>query len=188
MSRDKYGHYVNDKGIEIKASTSNSGKDKIDIYDRCAADPEHKSIHINFDRDTGKGTITDTTSGKTDTTDFSCYLTTACMRHMSTYFDDNCEELTILRWFRDNFVSKEDINHYYEIAPIIVEAINNVENNEKLYEYIYKNVISTCVNAIKTGDYEIAYYQYKHSILTLEEQFVRPVLEQRLIKTLKVRI
>ena len=31
MSRDEYGHYVNDKGVEIKASTSSSCKTKIDI-------------------------------------------------------------------------------------------------------------------------------------------------------------
>ena len=62
------------------------------------------------------------------------------MKYFQENFDDNCYELTVLRWFRDNFVSKEDKEHYYEIAPIIVETIN----------------------------------------------FARPVLEQRLVKTLKL--
>ena len=44
-----------------------------------------------------------------------CYLTTACMKYFQENFDDNCYELTVLRWFRDNFVSKEDIEHYYEV-------------------------------------------------------------------------
>ena len=108
------------------------------------------------------------------------------MKYFQKNFDDKCEELTILRWFRDNFVSQEDIKHYYVTAPIIVEAINTIENNDKIYNYIYENVISVCVNAIKKGDYEFAYNRYKNSVLTLEEQFARPVLERRLVKTLKL--
>lgn len=187
MPRDEYGHYVNDEGVEINVNTSKDGTDHINIYDSCPADnPEHGSIHINYDSDSGTGTIVDTTDGDKETTDISCYLTTACMRHMHKNFDDNCEELKILRKFRDEFVSKEDIEHYYKTAPIIVDAINNVENNNCVYEYIYENVVSACVKAIKNGNYEFAYNRYKNSILTLEEQFARPVLEQRFVKTLKL--
>ena len=82
MSRDNYGHYVNNEGVEIKASTSSSGNAKIDIYDSWPADnPNHGSIHINFNEETGRGTITDTTGGSTETTNVGCYLTTACMKH-----------------------------------------------------------------------------------------------------------
>lgn len=109
------------------------------------------------------------------------------MRHLKDDFDDNCEELTTLRWFRDHFVSEEDIEHYYVTAPIIVEAIDNLENNETIYHYIYNNVIDTCVKAIQQGDYEIAYNRYKNSVLTLEEQFAKPALEKRLIKVLKTK-
>ncbi len=35
MSRDKYGHYINDEGVEIRANTDKYGKDNIDIYDKC---------------------------------------------------------------------------------------------------------------------------------------------------------
>ena len=75
----------------------------------------------------------------------SCYLTSACMKYFQENFDDNCYELTVLRWFRDNFVSKEDIKHYYEVAPIIVESINNGEKNDIIYNYIYDNVVDYCV-------------------------------------------
>jgi len=102
-------------------------------------------------------------------------------------FDDNCEELSILRWFRDNFVNKEDINHYYEIAPIIVEEINKLDENDKLYEYIYNTIIQSCVNAIKKGNYDFAYQKYKTSILVLEEQFVKPVLHQKFIRILSFK-
>lgn len=61
--------------------TDKNGKDHINIYDK---DPrsEHGSIHINWDSSTGKGNIVDTTNGDKETTDVSCFLTTACMRHM----------------------------------------------------------------------------------------------------------
>lgn len=173
MSRDKYGHYVNSKGVEIKASTSSSGKDKIDIYDSCPAENEnHGSIHINFDSDSGTGTITDTTGGTTETTSVGCYLTTACMRHMQNEFDDNCHELTVLRWFRDNFVSEEDIKLYYIKAPIIVDAIEKIPNNSNIYNDIYENVILPCVSAIENKEYNFAYKKYKDSILLLEKKYI----------------
>ena len=62
-----------------------------------------------------------------------CYLTTACMSHLQEKFNDNCTELMILRWFRDNFVDKTDIKHYYNVAPIIVDKINSLPNNKKIY-------------------------------------------------------
>ncbi|MBR3162150.1 MAG: hypothetical protein IKF19_05410 [Bacilli bacterium] len=171
---------------EIRVHTDKRGKDHIDIYSN---DPkeEHSSIHINWDSNTGKGSITDTTSGSKETTDTSCYLTTACMRHKTENFNDNCEELTILRWFRDNFVSNEDIEHYYKTAPLVVATINEVEKNNQIYNYIYENVIIACVNAIKKGNYDFAYNRYKNSILTLEEEFAKPKLEERLVKTLKLK-
>ena len=107
---------------------------------------------------------------------------------MQECFDDNCEELTILRWFRDKFVSEEDINHYYKTAPMIVDSIDELEENDDIYNYIYINIVNACVIAIKNGDYDFAYNRYKNSILALEEQFVRPNLTKKLVKTLKCKI
>lgn len=55
-----------------------------------------------------------------------------------------------------------------------------------VYDYIFDNVVYACVTAIENGDYEFAYQRYKNSILIFEQTFARPVLEQRLIKTLKL--
>lgn len=89
----------------IKASTPNSKKHdtKIDIYTSDSKGP-HDSIHIAVDSDTKTAHIIDTTNGDTEHTDVGCYLTTACMRHYNKNFDDNCEELSTLRWFRDKVV------------------------------------------------------------------------------------
>ena len=188
MGRDKYGHYVNDEGVEIKSSSDKYGRDHIDIYDSCPADNrDHGSIHINWDSNTGRGSITDTTGGDKETTDVSCFLTTACMKFFQNCFDDNCYELTILRWFRDNFVLEEDIEHYNKTAPIIVEAINKEEKSDIIYNYIYDNVVDYCVEQIENGNYEEAYSRYKSSVLTFEEQFARPASNNKLVKSLKLQ-
>lgn len=183
MERDKYGHYVNDEGVEIKVSTDKNGKDHINIYDSCPAEnPDHGSIHIDYDSNTGEGTIVDTTSGEKEEIDTRCYLTTACMRNFKNNFDDQCYQLDILRWFRDKFVSKEDKEHYYEIAPIIVKEIEKSNNKDMIYKYIYNNVVSYCVRKIEDENFQEAYSRYKNSVLALEEQFVKPILQHESVK------
>lgn len=134
----------------IKATTPNSKKydTKIDIY---TDDPreKHESIHIAIDSDDKSAHIIDTTNGDTEHTDIKCYLTTACMRHFKENFDDNCYELQVLRWFRDNFVSERNKEYYYEMAPIIVKNIEKIDGNNKIYNYIYENVIDASVKAIE---------------------------------------
>ena len=117
-----------------------------------------------------------------------CYLTTACMKHFLNDFNDKCYELQLLRWFRDNFVSEEDITHYYETAPVIVEAINNSSSFQEVYSDIYQNVVQFCVHAIELKQYDEAYERYKNSILSLEEKYARPELGMRLVRCLKTRI
>ena len=184
--RDKYGNYVNDKGVTIKITTDKNGNDHISFYGG-EVDKPHDAVHVNINYD--KESWTSTTHGpdKSDTRPGSggCYLTSACMKYFQEKFDDNCYELTVLRWFRDNFVSKEDIEHYYEIAPIIVEAINKEEKSDVIYNYIYDNIVDYCVEQIEQGNYDKAYNRYKNSILTLEEQFAKPYLQQKFIKVLK---
>lgn len=110
-----------------------------------------------------------------------CYLTTACMKHFKEKFDDNCYELTVLRWFRDNFVSINDVNHYYAVAPNIVEKINQDTESDKIYDYIYDTIVDECVRAIENGEYSFAYNRYKESILNLENSFVKSKV---LVKTI----
>ena len=180
--------YKNNEGVYIDVHTDKSGKDHVSFYDKDPSDSNHSSIHINWDSETGKGSIVDTTSGEKESTDISCFLTTACMRYFQDKFDDNCYELKVLRWFRDNFVSQKDIEHYYKIAPIIVETINKEEKAGIIYDYIYDNIVDYCVEQIEQGNYEAAYSRYKNSFLTLEEQFAKPALVNKFVKTLKLRI
>lgn len=159
---------------------------KVDFYDKSPSDPNHKSIHTHINND-GTYSTQDNVNGSTEKSSGGCYLTWACMKHFQEKFDDNCHELTVLRWFRDNFVSKEDIEHYYEVAPIIVEKINKEEKTGIVYDYIYDNVVDYCVEQIEQGNYDKAYNRYKNSVLILEEQFAKPEVTNRFVKNLKLK-
>ena len=189
MGRNERGEYVNDKGVTIKISTDKKGKDHISFYDKDPSTSNHSAAHINVDSSSKSYSATTHNSDKSqkDSHSGSCYLTSACMKHFQNEFDDNCYELTVLRWFRDNFVSKEDIEHYYEVAPIIVKAINKEEKSGIVYDYIYDNIVDYCVKQIEQGNYKAAYNRYKNSVLALEEQFAKPELTNRFVKTLKLK-
>lgn len=134
-----------EKVVEVKPYGDGTGV-KIDVYSN---DPkynkDHDSIHLKINYEERSFSVVTKFNGKKDSGDGKCYLTTACMRHYLKDFDDNCYELTVLKWCRDNFVSKEDIKHYYQIAPIIVRNINNDINADLVYDYIYDNVVDHCV-------------------------------------------
>ena len=180
MGRNERGEYVNDKGVTIKISTDKKGRDHISFYDKDPSTPNHSAAHINVDSSSKSYSVTTHNSDKSqkDSHSGSCYLTSACMKHFQDEFDDNCYELTVLRWFRDNFVSKEDIALYYEVAPTIVENIDALEDNDKIYDYIYNHIVEACVKAIENGDYDFAYNRYKSSVLALNEQFGEKEKEQ----------
>lgn len=179
--------YENDKGMNIRVKDFSDGSGaKIDFYSNNPQE-DHTSIHMKIDYDNKSIDIIDNTSGEKEEShiDIGCFLTTACMRYYKNNFDDNCYELTSLRWFRDNFVSSEDIKHYYTLAPIIVDEINKLDGRDIIYKDIYENVIVSCINYIYNSDYKSVYEVYKKCILELEEKYVRPVLGQRLINVLK---
>ncbi len=121
-------------------------------------------------------------------TNSNCYLTTACLRYKKEDFQDDCYELQTLRWFRDIFVSEEDIWYYEQVAPIIVEAIDQSPERDKIYDYIYIKVIVECLEAIEQGNYDLAYHKYKNSVLMLEEAIARPFLEGKVISLVRNKI
>ena len=151
--------------------TSSPTKGHVNIYDNDPKD-DHNSTHINIDYENGTFNITEKEDGEKQTTDGKCFLVTACMRHYNENFDNNCSELTILRWFRDNYVLKDDIAHYYEIAPTIVKTINRDSYSDLIYDYIYDNLVDYCVEQIKNGNYNDAYDRYINIVTSLENTFL----------------
>jgi len=104
-----------------------------------------------------------------------CYLTTACLEVMKDEFQDDCEELTILRNFRDEYVKNNypnAIERYYQIAPKIVKAINNTENKCEVYSSVYHDMIVPTIKCIEEDFSEKAYHIYESYTATLEKKFL----------------
>ena len=183
------GCYVGKNGEEFHVTPYSNGSGyKYDYYDRSPyGNAPHNSTHVKSDlNENWSRTDNDRDNGTQDKSSGSgCYLTTACMNHMQDNFDDSCNELMTLRQFRDNFVNKEDIKHYYDVAPIIVDKINSIPDSNKIYKWIYEQVVQSCVVAIQNKNYEFAYNRYKNSVLALEEQFINCELENNNSKILK---
>ncbi len=104
-----------------------------------------------------------------------CYITTACVNYMG--LPDDCEELTVLRYFRDTYLmnkenGKELINRYYVQSPVILNNIRNRyrEEEERILLGLY-SVIKDCVNAIKQGNNEYAFETYCDMVIKLNQKY-----------------
>lgn len=104
-----------------------------------------------------------------------CYLTTACVN--TRHLPDDCRELTVLREFRDGFMSQQpegeaEIQEYYKTAPKIVESINSQCDKDEIYEALYNTVIMPCVELIEKGRNAEAYDKYKCMVQELEKKYM----------------
>lgn len=106
-----------------------------------------------------------------------CYLTSACTEARG--LPDDCTELTTLRAFRDNYVRNQpngenDIKHYYDAAPKIVQSIHALDCSEALpiLDEIYTNLVQPCLLLIEHEHSEAAYLLYKQYALQLEARFL----------------
>ena len=82
-----------------------------------------------------------------------CFLTSACVQYKG--LADDCEELTVLRGFRDGYMQsfaegRALVKQYYEIAPAIVKNIDKSQHANACYEDIYQTV-RLCVEAVLDG-------------------------------------
>ena len=191
-----YGSYDSEAGDTYDESklgyTSYENSGCLNRYQN-NGDGKHSHSHWNDKDDYNKGNDPDQErleSGKKKNPtieeikeDDDCYLTTACMKHYLDEFDDNCYELRVLRWFRDNYVNSNDIEHYYNIAPYIVEGINKEENPDMMYNYVYDNIVDYCVEKIQNFEFEEAYNRYKDSIVNFENLYNIEPFGKKLTKT-----
>lgn len=96
-----------------------------------------------------------------------CFLTSACCDYKG--LPDDCEELQILRNFRDSqlqntIVGRELIQMYYRVAPEIVDKINARDNRSEIYQQIYERV-QNIVLLIKKSLFEEAIASYIKLVL-----------------------
>jgi hypothetical protein len=103
-----------------------------------------------------------------------CFITTACVEAKG--LPDDCEELTVLRQFRDDYMSavehgSEMIDEYYAIAPEIVNRISALPNGERIFVNLYDKVAKS-VHLVKAGQNEEAMQNYISIVRELKKQYL----------------
>ena len=93
-----------------------------------------------------------------------CYISTACIK--AKHFSDDCFELMILRKYRDQLVQSDvevrcAVQDYYTKAPNIVSKINSSADKDKIYDFIYKELVVASISYLVKGDYKNAVNQYR---------------------------
>lgn len=104
-----------------------------------------------------------------------CYITTAVCESLDLPVD--CKELTLLKDYRDNILAYEDggeeiIHEYYDIAPTIVKRINKESDRNVIYNTLYNDYISKCINDIEEKHYEACKEHYMQMINDLKEKYI----------------
>ena len=104
----------------------------------------------------------------------NCFITTATCK--SRNLPDDCHELTVLRKFRDTYMSSNDemrkeVKEYYLKAPVICHKIDELENSSELYEEIYQKYIKPAVEAVEAGENDKAHEIYSTMFLSLNEKY-----------------
>ncbi len=138
-----------------------------------------KSFNEGYEQGRNMPSEDNSSSGSTDSSNSSsagtsgCYLTTACVQYKG--LPDNCEELTILRAFRDKFLCQTlegacDVEKYYRIAPSIVKAIQADDNREVLLDEIFTTV-TEAIAYIKDDQHMKAYEVYKTKSVELAVKY-----------------
>ena len=103
-----------------------------------------------------------------------CFLTSACVGAKGK--PDDCYELQTLRSFRDTYMQKTAegraaVEAYYEIAPHIVEKIDQQSDRMLIYEAIYSELIRPRIELIESGKRQEAYQLYRTYTSTLQMRF-----------------
>ena len=101
-----------------------------------------------------------------------CFLTTACCEYKG--LADDCEELTILRKFRDEYLmpteeGKALVEEYYNIAPGIVDKIMKNEAKAEILEVIYEEICKI-IKMIEHKENNDAMYAYKNMVIEIQSK------------------
>ena len=104
-----------------------------------------------------------------------CYLTSACVAARG--LSDHCEELQMLRSFRDGYLSQQpegpaEIEQYYTTAPNIVEAINQLPDALEIWNRIYEELVKPCVQMIHANQNAQAHQLYRSYAAQLAHSYL----------------
>ncbi|MHB0865463.1 MAG: CFI-box-CTERM domain-containing protein [Minisyncoccota bacterium] len=102
-----------------------------------------------------------------------CFLTTACVEYAG--LADDCHELTVLRSFRDNYIAHlvrgpAILAEYYEVAPALVQKIEQDANRETILSDIFATV-KKAVELIEGEKHTEAFNHYEAMFVDLKKRF-----------------
>lgn len=103
-----------------------------------------------------------------------CYITTAVC--LSLQKGDDCEELRLLRNYRDTYLANapdgmQVIREYYDVAPTIVKHIDHKAASEQIYQDIYDGYLKQCIHLIQEGKMEECRKVYATMVYDLKAQY-----------------
>ncbi len=103
-----------------------------------------------------------------------CFITTITCEVLG--YEDNCELLTVLRNFRENYLKKDSkylplLLQYDQIGPIISNNIFAREDKYPLCLGLLIDYLIPCANLIKEGNFEFAVNIYVNMVTKLQEEF-----------------
>lgn len=103
-----------------------------------------------------------------------CYITTAVCESFGK--SDDCYELTLLRDYRDNYLTsvsegEQMIREYYDVAPSIVKHINQKENRAEIYRAIWDTYLAPCISMIERGELDECRELYQEMVGALRDEF-----------------
>jgi len=103
-----------------------------------------------------------------------CFVTTACAEIMG--LADDCNELMVLRHFRDSYLLKEAdgrkaVELYYQVAPRILAAVRQSSAPEQALRYIYQEWIMPSVQMVEAGRRDKAFEHYRNGMAQLAKRY-----------------
>lgn len=99
--------------------------------------------------------------------DNGCYLTTAMCYILGK--EDNCYELSILRFFRDNYMKKtvegqKLLAEYILISPPIADILLKHKDKNEIANFMLNKYINPAIELIKKKQYVLAVEKYKDMV------------------------
>ncbi len=112
---------------------------------------------------------------------FCIFLSTATATCNALEKGDDCDELMLMRRFRDCMRERYEIvddliNEYYRIAPKLVVKIDNEINGKLRYEQLWKYYIKNSIYLIKEKQFYEATVVYINMVQELSKIYDEPLM------------
>lgn len=109
-----------------------------------------------------------------ETTSSGCIITTATCHALAK--GDDCQELNLLRNFRDEWVERTSegellVREYYRVSQLILEKLSTAPNKDLIFKDLWMNYILPTCRSINSNDNESGEKIYIDMVLKLSKNF-----------------